>query len=130
MDWFAAVGESSHGWYRGLATHFLKDVAKTLPRSFEGEALVVTSDAVDLPVEMVRSLSGERVAVTSPCPALTSPCPTILSNALQIKALHRIGVPLLAHTIRRSSRRDAILIPDWQFVHHRGFNKLMRKVNA
>lgn len=46
-----------------------------------------------------------------------------------IRAACAAGVPLLAHSIHRDAREEAILIPDWHFIESRGFKSVVREVN-
>ena len=44
--------------------------------------------------------------------------------------LRRLRIPLLAHTIKRPSRVGAVLMPDWHFIQHDGFHRIVHELKA
>lgn len=97
---FVKDAKSPYGWYHGMAERFLTDVAAT---------------------PHLRSETGTAVIRTED--DATLPPSTVL-------LLASMGSPLLAHSIRKSSRPGAILIPDWHFIEHNGFRDLLRVIKT
>lgn len=88
---------SPYGWYRAMAKRFLDEVAKKINAN--------------------QAVSGVGIVVTED--DATLPPDTV-------KQLAQIQVPLMAHSIKRTSSQFSILIPDWHFIEHRGFENLIK----
>jgi hypothetical protein len=97
--------------------HFCQPNCKPSPYGwYYGQALKFFGDMAQGPL---RTRSGAAVLVTQDDATLPPRA---------VVALRQKGTPLLAHSIQHASAHDAILIPDWTFIQHDGFEQLIRQM--
>ena len=90
--------KSPYGTYVSAANKFFKDIAM---------------------LESMQHISGkEAIVITSDDATLP---PHVVSQLCAAR------IPLLAHAIRKQSRRHAILIPDWHYILSHGFEDLLKR---
>jgi len=98
-EYYHSCKPSPYGYYHLMAKKFLDDLVRS---------------------PSLQGMSGAVLLVTQDDATLPADA---------VVRLRRAGTPLLAHSIQRSSASAAILIPDWHFIQHNGFEDLIRRLH-